>query len=174
VATNSPIGDHLHNVAYTDGHIEPVTQFPYDEIDSDLSFEPEEEKLSWSDAAAAISLILSWACGRADSGRSKPPSLVSSGARIHALLYLLDPVNARYDTLTAIADEANLTRQAISKDLMSLRRELGGILPMKVSGSSDVYRKAQKAALAAGCHSSVTRSDLLSKRAIKSDTIAAQ
>jgi hypothetical protein len=158
------LSDGLHSVSYVDKQIHPTTNFDYDSIDRELGFEPEEDRITWSDASAAISLILSWACGRNDSRRAKPPSIVSAGARVNALLYLLDPVSARYDTLTAIADAAGMTRASISKELMSLRRELGGILPMKVSGSSDMYRKAQEAALAAGCHSSSTRKDLLSKR----------
>jgi hypothetical protein len=164
-------GDGVHSVTYVKGdkpeergYFDRVENFDYDSVDRSLGFEPEEERVSWSDASAAISLILSWACGRGDSCRAKPPSITSAGARIHALLYLLDPVNARYDSLDAIAIESGMTRQGVSKALMDLRRELGGILPMKVSGSSDVYRKAQEAALAAGCHSSVTRKDLLSKR----------
>jgi hypothetical protein len=163
--------DPVHGSILTADGPESIATFDYGEIDRRLGFEPEEEKVTCSDASAAISLILSWACGRADSIQA--PSIVSAGVRTHALLYLLDPVNARYSSLEAIADDANMTRAAISKALVELRSQLGGILPMKRSGSSEVYARAQKAALAAGCHSSASRKDSKRKALSKREPVEA-
>jgi hypothetical protein len=88
-----------------------------------------------------------------------------AGWRAHALLYLLDPTNARFNSLEEIGTAGGVTKAAVSKSLMDLRRELGGILPMKLSGSSDNYRKAQNFAIDAGVHSSASRRDSKKRKA---------
>jgi hypothetical protein len=166
VAINQQFGDHIHPSAIIEGRIQRTIGFDYDEVDRNLGFEPKEEMLTWADASAAISLILSWATGRGDTSHHKEASIATTGARIHGLLYWLDPANARYGSLQEIADAAGLTRAAVSKALVNLREELGGILPMKRSGSSDVYSRAQKAAIKVGVHSSASRKDLKSRKQV--------
>jgi hypothetical protein len=158
-------GDHLHQVGIEDDHLVRVTGPDWESIDYNVDgLELEEDQVSFSDMSAALSLILGWACGKAGK-HSQAPSVTSAGAKVHALLYLLDPVNARYPSLQAIADDAGMTKAAVSKSLAELRRQLGGILPMKKSGSREVYQRAQAAAIAAGVHVSQHRKDLKSKRA---------
>jgi hypothetical protein len=164
---NAQASDHVHEIHYDNdaGQFEPVGHFDYDEIDRRLGFEPDEpdSTVTMSDAAAAWSLLLSFICGRADTAHSRL-SLTSSGARAQLILYWLDSANSRYDSIDAIASEANMTRQALSKALADLRQELGGILPLKRSYSSDVYRRAQEASIKAGVHSKFNRKDAKQSR----------
>jgi len=165
VAQFKDFSDHLHSTGVEDQHTVRTVDFPYDEVDRALGFEPEEETVAWKDAVSAWSLLLGWMCGRSWGSHISKPSIVGAGWRAHALLYLLDSGNARYDSLQAIADDAGVTKQMVSKALANLREELGDILPFKRSLSSDVYRRAQSFAMDAGVHASLVRKDLKSKRA---------
>jgi hypothetical protein len=153
-------GDHLHEVGLNSARkLERVCQPDFESIFHDLDGEGiEQDTVTWSDMSAAFSLLLSWMCGRSNQNR-QPPSIEMAGWRAHALLYLLDPTNARYASLEEIGTAGGVTKAAVSKALVDLRQELGGILPFKISGSSDNYRKAQQFAVAAQEHSSFLRKD---------------
>jgi len=149
------IGDHLHEIAHADsGKLEPVTHFSYSEVDRRLGFEDEEDMVSFSDASASVALILQWVCGRVDSGKRHVPSIVSAGAKANALLWMIDPINARYKSLADIANAAGITRASASKSLLELRDQLGEIFPLRSMWARDNCRKAQHAAHRAGVHSS--------------------
>jgi len=149
--------DGVHPVAFNreSGHVERVGRFDFDEVDRNLGNEPEEEPgISFSDASAAISLILQWAC--------ETPDLKLVGARTASLLAYLDSTNAPHErtTLEAIAKEAGCTRALLSKRLLELRDQAGVHLTMgKRAYTRDRYKKAQDFAVAAGVHSSVSRKD---------------
>ena len=154
--TDCQMGDHVHTIGRTDGgHLEPVSQFDYGEIDRRLESAETDDKITFSDASAALALILQWACGQTRNSAKEP--VVSAGARINALLFLIDPTNARYKSLTEIAAAAGMTRAAVSKALLTLRDQLGDIMPIRPMMQRENCRKAQVAAIAAGCHSSNRR-----------------
>jgi hypothetical protein len=137
-----------------------VTDFNYDEVDQSLGWAEDIEKpVEFADMTAAFSLLLSWMCGRSNTKDHQYNPVAAAGRRAFSLLYLIDPTNCRYDSLDEIAKASGATRAIVSRDLMKLRTELGGILPMKGSGSKENYRKAQLAAVAAGCHSRDRRHD---------------
>jgi hypothetical protein len=140
-----------------------VSDFDYDSIDESLGWEEDSEKpVEFADMTAAFSLLLSWMCGREDSHRGlSKPSITGAGWRAHALLYLLDNQNARYRSLQEIATAGGVSKAMVSRALVDLREELGGIefMPLKRSGSKESFSRAQKAAVAAGCHSRNTRHD---------------
>jgi hypothetical protein len=151
--------DHLHEIVYNNDSekLERVGQFDFESVYYNVDGEGlKDDPVSFSDMSAAFSLILSWACGRTGK-HEQAPSIIGAGWRVHALLYLLDNGNARYGSLQEIADAAGVTRAAVSKALADLRGELGGILPFKRGYSSEVYSRAQHAAVAAGCHASQVR-----------------
>jgi hypothetical protein len=152
----------------------PVTEPDWDEIDRRLGFEPEEEPgINMTDAGAALALILQWMCGREDSKLSKP-SITGAGWRAHALLYLLDPSNARYGSLQEIADAGNVSKACVSKGLVQLRAQIGGaeFMSLKISGSRETYQKAQRASIAAGVHSRYCRKDRKSDTEISLEAVA--
>jgi hypothetical protein len=152
-------GDGIHEVGLDkDGRLERIGHPDWESIFHNVDGESiEQDTVTWSDMSAAFSLLLSWMCGRSDHWLD--PSITNAGWRAHALLYLLDNGQARYGSLEEIADAGGVTKAAVSKALADLRRELGGILPFKRSGSSDNYRKAQNYAVVAGVHSSFSRKD---------------
>jgi hypothetical protein len=77
--------------------------------------------------------------------------------RIHALLYLIDPTNSRFENLTDIAAAAGMTWAGVSKALINLRDQLGDVLPIRGMLARESYRRSQAAALKAGVHSSQRR-----------------
>jgi hypothetical protein len=147
--------DGVHEIGHDqNGKVTSIAHFDYAEVDQLLGNHELEDSVSWSDLTACFSLILSWCTGRTDSRRHGEPSIIGAGWRIHALVYLLDIGNARYSSLQEIAEAAGVTKAAVSKAIADLRWELGGILPFKRSRSTDSYRDAQLAAVAAGRHAS--------------------
>jgi biotin operon repressor len=152
-----------------------ITDFDFDSVDQSLGWaEDNEDKVDWKDMSACFSLLLSWMCGRADSKLPKAPSITGAGWRAHALLYLLDNQNARYRSLQEIADAGGVSRAMVSRSLVELREELGGIefMPMKRSGSKESYQKAQRASIAAGVHSRYCRKDRKSDPEISLEAVA--
>jgi hypothetical protein len=84
-------------------------------------------------------------------------SLTETGARVAAVRHWLAPTHSGYSTYREIAEAAGLSRAAVSKWMVDLRASLGGHLPPpsdKRDFAKESYRKAQKAAVAAGVHSS--------------------
>jgi hypothetical protein len=158
-------GDHLHELGLgQNGHLERICQPDWESIFHNDGEGIEENTVTWADMSAAVSLLLGFCCGRSDKGDDKL-AIVRSGMRVNAVLYWLDSNASRYNSLEEIADAAGVTKAAVSKSLMDLRKELGGILPMKLSGSSDNYRKAQQFAVAAQEHSSFSRKDSKKRKA---------
>jgi hypothetical protein len=141
----------VHEIARnSEDRLEPVSQFSYREVDRLLGFEDEDDKISFSDASAAMALILQWMCGTSrglTKGNGKQSPIVSAGVLALALLFLLDPTNARYESTPQIAEAAGVTRSAVNKALMVLRDQLGGILPLRGTIARENYRKAQLAAV---------------------------
>jgi len=162
VASNQDLGDHLHSVGIVDGHRGQTCGFQYDEVYRNVDGEePEEDMVSFSDMSAVLSLILQWMCGKHKAGGNL---IVSAGVRAHSLLYMIDPVNSSFENMTDIAAAAGMTRANVSKGLMELRNQVGDVLPIRGMLARESYRRSQAAALKAGVHSSVVRSDLKSKR----------
>lgn len=147
-------GDHLHPLAKnSDNRLERIENFDYSEVDRLLGVADTDDRVTFADASAALALILGWACG-ATRSKAHESSIISAGARIHSLLFLIDPTNARYRSLADIANAAGMTRAACSKALVLLRDQLGDVLPIRGMLARESYRKAQHAAVAAGVHSS--------------------
>jgi hypothetical protein len=144
-------GEHeIHPFAFVEGHREAITQFDYRSLDPD---EP-EDMVSFSDLTACFSLVLQWACGQ-NRNRADQSHIIGAGIRVHALLFLLDPTHARYQSLADIARDAGVTRAAVCKAIIRLRKELGDIIPgLRSMQARENYRQAQRAAIAAGVHSS--------------------
>ncbi len=131
----------------------PVTDFDFDEIDSRLGFESPEKPVEFADMTAAFSLILGWMCKSHNKG-----SITHAGWKAQSLLWLLDPDRSRFESLSQIAEEAGVTKQAVSKALVELRDECGFLISAgKSQTARESYQKAQFAAVDAGCHSSDTR-----------------
>jgi hypothetical protein len=129
-------GDHLHPLAFSssNGRLEPVTDFDYDQIDKNLGHEPEEAGVRLADMSAVLMLLLQWITG-------KGSNLVHAGARAEALLYWLNQGESRFKTYSDIAKEAGLTRAAISKMMLGLRDQIGCCMPVsKMQSSRDTYR----------------------------------
>jgi hypothetical protein len=148
---------HLHSVAFEDNHLVRTTGFDYESVSRNLDGEePPERMISMADASAAISILLGAICDRRKTGH--PVNLASVGARAESLLWILDNNQSRYDSLADIARTANMTRAGLSKWLLKLKDEVGLFLSAgKMGGSRQTYAKAQRAAIAAGCHSSNRR-----------------
>jgi len=145
--------DGVHEVGHDqNGKITSIAHFDYGEVDRRLGFEDKDDMISFSDASAALALILQWMCGSSRNGQQSP--IVSAGMRAHALLWLLDPTHARYQSTPEIAEAAGISRAAVSKCLMVLRDQLDGILPLRGTGARENCRKAQIAAVAANVHAS--------------------
>jgi len=124
---HSDHSDHIHASFYNNDseQFEPITGPDWDELERAVSgMEPEEPMLSWADASCAIALLVGWMCG-SDTHANKQP-LLTAGIRVHLIQYWLDPTNSRYSSIEALADEAGLTRQAVSKILAGLRAQLFG------------------------------------------------
>jgi hypothetical protein len=153
--------DGIHDIGFVDGHIEPIAQFPYDEIDINLgladpdsepSDQPEQPaKITFQDAAAAWILLVEWIVG---DNRS---SFTMAAARAHTIIYWLSPDTCRFDSLQAISEEANCTRAALSKSLLELRDQLKIGFQFKRPGSREAYSECQTVALREGKHSSQRR-----------------
>jgi len=147
----------LHSVAIENHHLVRTTGLDYDRdfrnVDGE---EPADTMISMSDASAAISILLGAIC---DTRKTDHPiNMASVGAKAESLLFLLDPNQSRYESLSDIARTANMTRAGLSKWLLKLKDEVGCFLSAgKLSGSRQTYAKAQHAALAAGCHVSQRR-----------------
>ena len=143
-------GDHVHELCVnSDGKLEPVTNFPYDQVDQNLNWsENKEDMVSFADFSAAFSMILEYLTkGRGD----KPTDLTVVGARCESLLWLLQPTQSHYHSLADIAAAAGVTRAALSAHLLSFKDQIG----LAISGGKAAYhrdscRRAQKAAVAAG------------------------
>lgn len=143
-----------------DGRLEPTVQPDWDSIDRNVfGVEPDEERdavVSFADMAAALSLIVSWACASRN--------LTHVGARIASLAVLLDPNNAgpskKRWTLADIAREAGITRSAISRWLVDFRDSAGTSLTVgKRSSMRAKYRQSQAEAVERHTHSSFVRRD---------------
>ena len=157
--------DHLHSYGRNDANkLEPSAGFDFEEVFRDLDGEePAETTVSMADASAAISILLGWICGTM---HDKPLNITSVGAKAESLLLLLDSNQSKYESLADIAAAAGITRQTLSKSLLSLKDQTGLALSIgKLAGTRQTYRATQIKSLEAGTHSSTTRKDLKSKRA---------
>jgi leucine-zipper of insertion element IS481 len=149
------LSDGIHNNLGIDneGHIEPSVGFDYDEIDRNVfDVEDEEETVSFSDMAAALALIVGFACAS--------PDLKLVGARIAAIGVLLDPINMPHNrrTLADIAREAGLSRACVSKWMIDFRDQIGTSLTVgKRSSARAADRAGQVAAIERGTHVSFVR-----------------
>jgi hypothetical protein len=141
--------------ANSDGQLEQVTDVNdfYDEVERNIfGVTDEEDLVEFSEMSRALGLIIRWANISRD--------LRHVGARVAALgclLYATDMPHGR-TKLSAIAQEAGITKQAVSKWLVEFREEIG--LDMSVGKSSSArqkYAAAQRRAVARGTHSSVRR-----------------
>ena len=144
------LSDGLHeDIAFENDTLVPTTAFDYDSIDRNVfDVEPEEDTVSFSDMAAAFSLIVQWACAS--------PDIKHVGGRIAAIGVLLDPTNLPHHrrTLADVARETGVTRAAVSW-VLDFRDQVGTSLT--VGKRSSVRKKnsaCQLAALERGTHSS--------------------
>jgi hypothetical protein len=148
---------HLHSLAFEDHHLVRTTNFDWESVSRNLDGEEtKEDMISIADASAAISILLGAIC---DSRKTHHPvNLASVGAKAESLRWILDSNQSRYKNLASIANEAGMSRAGLSKWLLKLKDEVGLFLSAgKLGGSRQTYARAQKAALAAGCHSSHRR-----------------
>jgi hypothetical protein len=162
---NEQASDGIHKIHFDNdaGQFEGVVDFPYEEIDRALGFEPEPDSaVTWADMSAAFCLVIEFILGG--------ETLTLAGARAAALAVYLDPVhNSKFGSnLAEIAREANCSRAALSKSLLNFRDAVGvHISAGKPHGSRSTYQEAQRRCIEAGVHSSTTRKDLRSKKASK-------
>jgi len=149
---------HTEALAYENDSPTQTTDFDFSEIDRNVfGIEPEDtgtKSVSFSDMSAALSIILGWIRCRA-----KTPEPRGVASRALGLLYLLDPVTSRYDSLDQIAKACGMTRAAISASLVQFRDEVGLCFEMggKRELSRERYSRGQKAAVDLGTHSSFRR-----------------
>jgi hypothetical protein len=110
---------------------------------------------SMSDMSSAIMRLLYFftqAQGNDDTPQSR---LLAVAARAEALLWLLNPNESRFANLTDIAQAAGITKASISKALLTFKDSIGlQLCSGKRDYARDTYRRARKAAVAAGVHSS--------------------
>ena len=150
--------DGVHEVCWDSDSesFEGVTNFDYKALDESLGWaEDTENMIPMSDCAAALSLVIEHCL--------EAKNLTLVGAKLAALAIYLDPVNnSKFGkTLSEIAANAGVTRASLSKALMNFRDDAAIKLGIgKRSGCRETCRKAQSAAMAAGCHASQIRSDL--------------
>jgi hypothetical protein len=134
--------------------------FDFDEIDRRLGFESPEQPIEFSDMTACFSLILGWICKSRYEG-----SITNAGWKAQSLLWLLDPQQSKFESLSQIAEAEGVTKQAVSKALLELRDECGFLISAgKSQTARESYSKAQFAAVDAGCHSRNTRKDSKAER----------
>jgi hypothetical protein len=144
--------DAVHGTILTSDGPKSVTGFPYDEVDFNLGLAEPGDGVSMGDVSSALIRILQWICGG--------EGMASKGARACALSYFLCPTQSEYASLEAIGQEADISKAAVSAALLELRRAVGlGMTLGKRAFASESYSKAQKAAVAAGTHSSFNRKD---------------
>lgn len=115
--------DGLHdNLATDNGEIVQSVGFDYDEIDRNcFDVEDEEQTVSFSDMAAALSSIVQFACSS--------PDISHVGGRIAAIGVLLDPSNQPHDrrTLADVAREVGVSRAAVSRWIMDFRDQFASV-----------------------------------------------
>src|SRR5438128_1540364 len=137
-------GDGLHETVWNvdSESFEGVTLPSWEEIYYNCDGEElPETMVSFSDMSAALSIIIGWLC---KSQRDEPARITTVGAKAEALLFWLDPNQSKYTSLTAIARACGLTKAAISKQLLSLKDQLGSAVSVgKLSSTRQTYRQAQ-------------------------------
>src|SRR6516164_5321625 len=150
IAELHELSDHIHDLGVEDESLVPSVGFDYQAVGDALGNTEPAESIDFADAASAIKSILLWICS--------PPDLKRVGARAAALLAWLDPTEtATHDreSLTKIARQAGVTKQAISKYLIELRDSLGITVGIgKRHTARQAYRNAQYRALGKGRHAS--------------------
>jgi biotin operon repressor len=152
--------DAVHNVAWNnaddgDHTFTPTTNFNHDDICFDDEPEREEDAVTMGDASSALMRILYWLVGAGKNIKDIAPQqrLAHVGARAEALLWLLNPTESQFESLTEIAQAAGITKQAVSKAVVTLREDIG--LPISAGeswGTRDTFRKATNASIDAGVH----------------------
>jgi hypothetical protein len=151
-------GDAIHGpITFTDQHgFEPTTGPDWQSIDYHCDgLLPEEETITKSDAAAVISILTGWLC---HSYGDAPADIRTVAAKCEALLYWLDPNQSKYSSLTEIAEACQLTRAAVSKQLLNLKDQIGSCVSAgKMSSSRETYRDTQRRLVHEGRHASDTR-----------------
>lgn len=107
--------------------------------------------VSFADASPAIAILTGWLC---HSGRDEPANIRTVAAKCEALLFWLDPNQSKYRSLAEIGNACQLTRAAISKQLLSLKDQLGSAVSVgKMSSSRETFRNVQRALVhSAGTH----------------------
>ena len=146
----------MREVATEDDHLVGVCQPDWESIYHNVDGEAiEEDQLSYSDASAAISILVGWMC---HSSRQEPADPRTVAAKCEAVLFWLDPNQSKYRSLSEIGCATGLTRAAISKQLLGLKDQLGSAVSVgKLGSTRSVYRKAQLDCLERGNHSSQVR-----------------
>ena len=160
--------DCIHGTVKTQDGPQMVEYFDHSAIDRNLGFqdpnEPDTEPgVSFPDVAAVLSLLIEFIC--------KPKTVNGIAARAESLHLYLDPQNSRYSRLAEVGQAYGLTRAGLSKSVQLELRDACGIHLClgKRAFARDSYRRSQRAALAAGCHSSQRRA--ASKAARVAETV---
>jgi hypothetical protein len=121
IAQRSAKFDSLKPVAKTNDGIQEYTDLDYSALDNDT--EAAEDSITMGDAASSLMKILYWAAEAR--GTTPQGQLAAVGARIEALLFLLNPGESRSESLSEIAKAADCTKQSVSKALVNLREAIG-------------------------------------------------
>jgi hypothetical protein len=139
--------DHIHRCAVDEsGELVPLVDFDFTSLD------PQNiDTIPVAEASSALARVLGWITGN-------DRNFTNSGGRASALSLLLGN-NHRHKSLADIAREANVSRAIVSRWLLGLRDEFQIGLSLRGSLIRDNCRQAQRAAIAAGRHSSVSRKD---------------
>lgn len=147
-------GDHIHSIAFSGDHAEPVTDTDdfYAELDRRLSNEPEpeEQTVTFGEVAYALTKVLDFICA------GMHPGVIAG--RALALQQWLHPERSNYDGVAQIAVTCGVSKQALSKAVLEWHDSLGMRLPVgKRAGARQVFRETAFAELARGSHVSQTR-----------------
>jgi hypothetical protein len=140
---SSEPGNPLYPLANEGGIFVRTVPFDYGSLE-----EKPENMVPIAEVASGLVKILDWCTESKD--------FHSTGAKIHALRVMLDPINGKFRNLSALARASGLSRGTLSKALITLRdRYELGMIAGKLNGSRAAYSEAQRVAVLRGRHSSI-------------------
>jgi hypothetical protein len=146
------VGDHTHPVTIDDGGPVCTTGFDFGALDPEIP-----NLIPMDTVTSGFVKILGWMQSGAD--------LRSVAARVLALDTFLNPVHAKYQSLSEISQATGISRAALSRALLNLHDDYGLRWCMRVPGTREHCASAQKLALQNGHHASFkTRKNPIAQR----------
>ena len=145
---------HVHSTGVENNKQVPTYDFDHDLIDLNLGWtEQHEDMISIGDASALLSIVVGWIC---QSRRETPADIMAVAAKAEAILWMLNPEQSKYESLTAIATACGYTKAAVSKYLLDFRDQCGFLASGgKLNSSRETFRQTQLNLVKEGRHASV-------------------